>query len=447
MTTHLTRTRPGASWRRAPWSVSLPHRRAAATTTTRRVGSSRRRRQPATTAAESPSHRADVGTASSDTTSPSARRRPAAATRSRSGCSAAITGPSSTGQRTIDKVAAAWETWVNENGGIAGQPVEVVFKDSANDAAKAQAAAKELVEQEQVIAVVLADGTTEDAIGPYLNEQRMPVVGGFGFSSNVWGKLDNFFTLKTDVMAIVAGPILAADVVGATTFGAVVCSENPSCAQAEQLYQSLIPSIGIDYAGLATAAFSEPSYTAQCLALMGKGADYIQINLTSDGATRLITDCVRQGYTGTFGLADGTVLASAMADTPAEAKVFGVIDGFPWWVEDGPAADFHAAMDAAGLDGGRLRELLVHGPLVVAGDVPGGDGRRTGEPDECRRLRRHVRARGRGPRRPAAPDDELRGRSTGSADQLLLVLRVQRTASSRRSRTSRRPATASPTAT
>ena len=155
---------------------------------------------------------------------------------------------------------------------------------------------------------------------PYLNRAAIPVVGGFGFSSNVWGKLDNFFTLKTDVTAIVAGPILAADVVGATTFGAVVCSENPSCAQAEQLYQSLIPSIGINYAGLATAGFSEPSYTAQCLALMQKGADYIQINLTSDGATRLITDCVRQGYTGTFGMADGTVLASAMADIPPRPR-------------------------------------------------------------------------------------------------------------------------------
>ena len=261
----------------------------------------------------------------------------------------AITGPSSPGQRNIDKVGAAWATWVNENGGVGGQPVDVVFRDSANDAAKTQAAAKELIEQEDVITVVLADGTTEDAIGPYLSEQQVPVVGGFGFSSNVWGMLENFFTLKTDVTAIVAGPILAANVVGATTFGAIVCAENPSCAQAEQLYQSLIPSIGINYAGLATAAFSEPSYTAQCLAMMDKGADYIQINLTADGATRLIADCVRQGYTGTFGLADGTVLASAMADAPPEAKVFGVIDGFPWWVEDGPAAGFHAAMETAGL--------------------------------------------------------------------------------------------------
>ena len=122
------------------------------------------------------------------------------------------------------------------------------LQDSGNDAAKTQAAAKELVDQEQVIAVVLADGTTEDAIGPYLSEQEVPVVGGFGFSSNVWGKLDNFFTLKTDVTAIVAGPILAANVVGTTTFGPIVCAENPSCAQAEQLYQSLIPSIGINYA-------------------------------------------------------------------------------------------------------------------------------------------------------------------------------------------------------
>jgi hypothetical protein len=113
-----------------------------------------------------------------------------------------------------------------------------------------------------VIATALADGSAEDAVAPYLNEQGIPVVGGFGFSSNVWSKLDNFFTLKTDVTAVVAGPILAADVVGATTFEAVVCAENPSCAQAEQLYESLIPAIGIEYAGFAKATFNEPSYRA-----------------------------------------------------------------------------------------------------------------------------------------------------------------------------------------
>ena len=121
---------------------------------------------------------------------------------------AATTGESAAGQRNIDKVAAAWETWTNNHGGINGQPVELVWKDSAGDPARAMSAAKELVEQEQVIAIVASDSATENAWAPYLQEQHMPVVGSFGFSSEVWGKLYNFFTLKTDVTGIVAGPLL-----------------------------------------------------------------------------------------------------------------------------------------------------------------------------------------------------------------------------------------------
>jgi hypothetical protein len=38
-----------------------------------------------------------------------------------------------------------------------------------------------------------------------------------------------------------------------------------------------------------------------------------------------------------------------MKDVPSSAKIFGVLDGFPWWVKTGAAAGFHAAMDAAHL--------------------------------------------------------------------------------------------------
>jgi branched-chain amino acid transport system substrate-binding protein len=261
----------------------------------------------------------------------------------------AITGAQASGQRSLDKVAAAWQTWVNSNGGVKGHPVNVVFRDSGNDVARSSAAAKQLVEQDKVIAMVFADAATEDSVGPYLQQQHMPVIGGFGFSSNVWGKLDNFFTLKTDVTSVVAGPLLAAKDIGSKTFAAVVCAENPSCSQAELLYKPLTSRISINYAGLVTASFSSPSYTAPCLALIGKKADYIQINLETIGATRLVSDCVAQGYSGTFGLADGTTLASAMTDVPSSAKVFGVLDGFPWWVTTGPAAAFHTAMNAAHL--------------------------------------------------------------------------------------------------
>ena len=90
----------------------------------------------------------------------------------------------------------------------------------------------------------------------------------------------------------------------------------------------MLKSIHIKYAGLAKAGMADASYTAQCPALMDAGADYIQINLATTGAVRLIEACTGQGYKGTFGLADGTVLASAMKHLPTNAKVFGVIDGF-----------------------------------------------------------------------------------------------------------------------
>jgi hypothetical protein len=38
-----------------------------------------------------------------------------------------------------------------------------------------------------------------------------------------------------------------------------------------------------------------------------------------------------------------------MKHLPTNAKVFGVIDGFPWWVDSGPTARFQAAMKDAGL--------------------------------------------------------------------------------------------------
>ena len=97
---------------------------------------------------------ATVSSGSSEASSPSAASGAATGEPIKIGLLAAITGPSASGQRAIDQVGAAWETWVNENGGINGQPVELVFKDSANDPAKASAAAKELVEQDGVIAII-----------------------------------------------------------------------------------------------------------------------------------------------------------------------------------------------------------------------------------------------------------------------------------------------------
>lgn len=50
---------------------------------------------------------------------------------------------------------------INDSGGINGRQVEVIFEDDATDPAKAQAAVARLLEQENVIAVIGATGTSQ----------------------------------------------------------------------------------------------------------------------------------------------------------------------------------------------------------------------------------------------------------------------------------------------
>ena len=48
---------------------------------------------------------------------------------------------------------------INEDGGVNGRPVEVIYEDDATDEAKAVAATSKLIEQDEVVAIIGATGT------------------------------------------------------------------------------------------------------------------------------------------------------------------------------------------------------------------------------------------------------------------------------------------------
>jgi branched-chain amino acid transport system substrate-binding protein len=79
---------------------------------------------------------------------------------------------------------------LNDAGGIGGRKIEIVPADTAADATKSVAAARQLVEQDNVFAVWIADSAV-DSFSPYLNQQGVPAVG---YNVNAsWGKFDNMF--------------------------------------------------------------------------------------------------------------------------------------------------------------------------------------------------------------------------------------------------------------
>src|SRR5581483_5852893 len=78
------------------------------------------------------------------------------------------------------KAAQAYFNMVNEKGGINGRKVQLVVQDDGLDGTKNLAAAKRLIEDEKVFALVSETTPAMDASGKYVNDQKVPAVGVTG---------------------------------------------------------------------------------------------------------------------------------------------------------------------------------------------------------------------------------------------------------------------------
>ena len=90
------------------------------------------------------------------------------------GTTTPLSGPASF-YAPVSKGANAFYQYVNAHGGINGRKIKYVIYDDAYDAAKAVPLTHQLVEQDQVFAVVGQLGTPiNTATRPYLNQQKVP---------------------------------------------------------------------------------------------------------------------------------------------------------------------------------------------------------------------------------------------------------------------------------
>src|SRR5215207_6171375 len=87
----------------------------------------------------------------------------------------------------IGRTAEAYFKCVNNNGGINGRPVEMVLETEATDPAQAAAAAKKLVETEQVLGIVGSTSLIECAVNHKYYEDNDYNVIGSGISPECYG--------------------------------------------------------------------------------------------------------------------------------------------------------------------------------------------------------------------------------------------------------------------
>jgi branched-chain amino acid transport system substrate-binding protein len=71
----------------------------------------------------------------------------------------------------------AWTEWINSQGGINGRLVELFTCDDREDRARSLECARQLVEEDEVFALVATNSRALGGAAPYLNEQNIPVLG------------------------------------------------------------------------------------------------------------------------------------------------------------------------------------------------------------------------------------------------------------------------------
>jgi ABC-type branched-subunit amino acid transport system substrate-binding protein len=86
-----------------------------------------------------------------------------------------LTGPAAAGYASISAATSAYFEYLNDNGGVRDRRIEYLVEDDAYDPVKTYAAVTDLVEQDEVFAIVNGLGTpTHSAVLDYVDEKGVP---------------------------------------------------------------------------------------------------------------------------------------------------------------------------------------------------------------------------------------------------------------------------------
>jgi branched-chain amino acid transport system substrate-binding protein len=198
----------------------------------------------------------------------------------------------------IAPAVRAWTADVNARGGLSGRPVQMIFRDDGGDAGRAVAVARELVEKEKVVAIFNpAAATTAQAILPYLDQVKVPMIGADGGNP---AEDRSEMAFLPSMGADLAPPRSMISTLLATSeirkVAVFVCGELETCQNASKVVRDYAPKVGVEVVYAGSLSLAQPDYTADIIAARNSGAQAVLGYLESRQFGRVIESAQRQGW-------------------------------------------------------------------------------------------------------------------------------------------------------
>jgi branched-chain amino acid transport system substrate-binding protein len=262
-----------------------------------------------------------------------------------------------TGVRTLEetrKVGTAWETQVNKAGGINGYKVNVIYKDTNGDSARALAAVKDMDKQGVVTMAGHGDSTGLLAMLDYMKQKSLPLVGGSALDVS-WETHPMLFNVGASYYAAIYGSPYGVKALGAKNYRRVYCTESPACVNSVPLGNRAAVALGMKGSAEGASAVAV-DYTSNCL--NAKNADIDALHIAGVNAVNLVRDCARQNYHPIYAQTVTTNF-QATIDALKGERFAGPIQEFPAWYNGPEVADFKAAMRTTDLKEGDYGQASV----------------------------------------------------------------------------------------
>jgi branched-chain amino acid transport system substrate-binding protein len=263
-----------------------------------------------------------------------------------------VTGPANGYQGDAVPVLQAWEKYTNAHGGVGGHPVNIQVEDTEGNASLASADAEKAVKNPSVVGAIVVDGAGETTSVPILSKAGLPVIGGVGYSPELWGAvkgntllpappLKNVFLVNTAAPASESAYVSSAKYYHLTNFFGVSDVEEPNSAQAIDFVAKLARVVGLKVSQ-ASVSPNAASFTAQCVAIQQAKAQVVLPAMPGTLSQRLIEACQQEGYKGAWDLV-GSGLPAELFTALGDAHVVGGLWGFPWYANT-PAVEHYRSV-------------------------------------------------------------------------------------------------------
>jgi branched-chain amino acid transport system substrate-binding protein len=249
-----------------------------------------------------------------------------------------FTGSTAAIGKTFATTYTIYFKWINDQGGINGRKVELLFEDSKHDMPTEIAAFRKLLFNDKPLTIITFGTPTQKALFPLYEKEHVPAFAASIAHMLVEPVKPYVFAAVTDYQDTM---FLAVDYVLNQNPNArigMAYVDNPYGYEGVTAAEKRLKKYGKELVTKVVIDWSPVDATTQVLTLKKAGVDYVLVQGIGSGIAALLRDGNRQDYLPTY-LGTNQVLNTIQPITervPDLAKHVVVVSPLPQWHEDAP---------------------------------------------------------------------------------------------------------------